>query len=882
HENITNNSADISYKTNELADGQIFYGLSADNLDQSTDLNQSLSTVHSFSLINLIKGTKYYYKAISKDSSNNSGESDIYYFTTTADNEFAIISNVSVTNITSNQATITWTTNEETDSFVDFGTSTSYGTIGGIYESGTIHSVLLTNLTPETKYYFKALSRDTGNNLTTWEDLNNNFFTTLVDPNDHLPPTIDQVQQATLTHNSITITWTTNENANPAVFYGTSTTYGYYQGKEGLGQDHSIVIGGLSPLTTYYFKIQSKDLAGNEAQKTSNDYVFTTVNEPVCQTSCPTCSTCGGCSCQTCPVIADSLKEISNKLDNEELIKLNNLLKEKSFDEIKNLVNLPIKQEEVSQLTDILKEKSFDEIKILIGLPMNKEEMLELKDLLNKVSFSELKSLSNLLKQIQEERLNIDEIKNALEKILTSLSKDEIERLAEFLSKLSEEQKSQLLTSLTNLNQEKNIDMQDIIQDLEKFSQFTPPTIMGMGPKIENIGVSSAIISWVTNKKANSLAMLEDANGQKTEIGQSDELVNEHKVVINNLNPNSMYVFQIKSKDQYGNIALSKQDKFITKIEPKISEVLISNIGFNQAVITWQSSLPINTFVDYAEDMSYNLTKSFAPDQYTIAHNIKLSDLKMNTKYNFKVKGYDEDGNMIVSDNYIFRTFTLPIISEIKTTNIGYNNFTILWQTNTDADSEVEYIQSSTNEKQISGKPDLTKSHKINITGAESNSTYSVRVKSKDQYGNLAEGKIVEVKVLVDDVAPIISVVRSKSYLIGLEKKKVQTIISWQTDELTNSEVFYDISAQKLEQTSTSTATSSQFIKDDNLTTKHIIILSELKPTVIYYFKVKNIDKYNNESFSQIYTFLTPKEKVSVLRVIIEQLTDIFGWTGMF
>jgi hypothetical protein len=69
-----------------------------------------------------------------------------------------VISNISVSNITRDSATITWTTDMPSDSRVEYGTTTSYGSLVTDPTLTTSHSIILTNLTIETTYHFKVTS----------------------------------------------------------------------------------------------------------------------------------------------------------------------------------------------------------------------------------------------------------------------------------------------------------------------------------------------------------------------------------------------------------------------------------------------------------------------------------------------------------------------------------------------------------------------------------------------------------------------------------------------------------------------------------------------------------------------------------------------------
>ncbi len=78
--------------------------------------------------------------------------------------------------ITAHSATISWTTNEQSDSLVDYGETTYYGS--SVYDSAkvTSHSITLTGLLPATTYYYMATSTDSAGN---WASEVGPPFTTL-------------------------------------------------------------------------------------------------------------------------------------------------------------------------------------------------------------------------------------------------------------------------------------------------------------------------------------------------------------------------------------------------------------------------------------------------------------------------------------------------------------------------------------------------------------------------------------------------------------------------------------------------------------------------------------------------------------------------------
>ena len=82
---------------------------------------------------------------------------------------------------------------------------------------------------------------------------------------DTTPPVISAIASSR-DYTSMTITWTTNEAATSQVEYGPSAAYGSESTLDSeLVTSHSVTITGLSPGTTYHFRIKSKDSLDNEA-----------------------------------------------------------------------------------------------------------------------------------------------------------------------------------------------------------------------------------------------------------------------------------------------------------------------------------------------------------------------------------------------------------------------------------------------------------------------------------------------------------------------------------------------------------------------------------------------------------------------------------------
>lgn len=97
---------------------------------------------------------------------------------------------------------------------------------------------------------------------------------------DTTPPVLSAISVAAFTATTATIDWTTDEAADGQVDYGLSAVYGGLSAlASGPTTAHSIVLTGLSPGTTYHFRVTSRDAATNQSQSADHTFTTTTTSE---------------------------------------------------------------------------------------------------------------------------------------------------------------------------------------------------------------------------------------------------------------------------------------------------------------------------------------------------------------------------------------------------------------------------------------------------------------------------------------------------------------------------------------------------------------------------------------------------------------------------
>ncbi len=189
-----------------------------------------------------------------------------------ADTTPPVISSVLASGITNDSATITWTTDEASDSGVDYGATTSYGSTATNATAVTSHSITLTGLASGATFNYRVKSKDAANNQAT-----SGNFTFSTSATDTQPPGISNLQKV-VTSTAATITWDLSEAGTCRVKFGSPITTSYFKGD--LVTSCSIQVVDLTPGTLYSFKASSADAAGNLGELANQSFTTLTQSSP--------------------------------------------------------------------------------------------------------------------------------------------------------------------------------------------------------------------------------------------------------------------------------------------------------------------------------------------------------------------------------------------------------------------------------------------------------------------------------------------------------------------------------------------------------------------------------------------------------------------------
>ena len=301
---------------------------------------------------------------------------------------------------------------------------------------------------------------------------------------------------------------------------------------------------------------------------------------------------------------------------------------------------------------------------------------------------------------------------------------------------------------------------------------------------------------------------------------------------------------------------------------PDTTAPILSNIastaGKVQAEIRWNTNEYADSVVFWGTSSSVDTSDSAnktTNTRLTKTHQVLIKNLASDTTYYYIVRSKDVAGNQSLSGVNSFKTkvasttdTAAPVISTVVTT-VGTSTINVGWKTNENTTDRVYYSTSlpvTPNASSTSSVSNAssTKIHSLALSGLAANTTYYLVIESTDTAGNVSTSATFSAKtnalpVVVDTTAPILSSIAS---ITGAST----STISWITDEVSTSKVFYSTSTP-LDIASSTT----QSVLNSGPVTSHSIDLSNLATSTTYYFKVQSVDASGNTATSNEFSATT-------------------------
>lgn len=404
-----------------------------------------------------------------------------------------------------------------------------------------------------------------------------------------------------------------------------------------------------------------------------------------------------------------------------------------------------------------------------------------------------------------------------------------------------------------------------------QIGDVTPPAIT-TGPSVAQNAASAVTITWETNELSGSIVTYGIESASENRIGDSDERVTFHQIRITGIAPGQTYLFRVESRDDAGNIGSSAVASFTTQSAPGIAGVEIRDITLSTANVEWRTSVPATTLIEYGT-RSGDYTTEVENTELSETHFVRLTGLTSGTTYYARLSGVDANGKRLQSDEYVFRSVTLPSITSVVVTEITADSALVRWEATSEVDGIVQYVPRDSASGAVPGVTavaELKRSHEVRVTGLFADTEYSLSVTGRDAFGNQALPATATIRTGPDTTPPVIESLRTDTTVDFGSRQSVQVLVSFGLSEPGKAVLEYGEGAagpmpQRVE-------------TDDSFSSSKFLVIPGLRPGDSYHFRIVATDRGGNRVESPEYLVLAPTQPVSLLDLIFGQVQRNFGW----
>ncbi|MFC1563744.1 beta-propeller fold lactonase family protein [candidate division KSB1 bacterium] len=821
----------VKWGTDVLSNSLVEYWLDTSLVQLITQNNTIPVKEHEVNLTGLVEDTTYYYRFRSRGANNNEMISDEFFVNTlagpdTVEPEITGGPFLSFLGIT--KATIEWRTDKNTSTIIEYGLDSiniPYKEKADEIVGVDYHQIKLSNLAPDSTYYYKVSSYSPNGKSVTSEVMT---FTTLAVPDTIRPKILEGPSVTQIGQTSFTIEWKTDELSNSIVYFlkwyeGLKTPVQEFKHKKWVDKDaagvfhHKAVITGLSPKSLYIFRVRSDDISPKRNIAFSKSRGIRTLPDP--DTRPPVLT--GG------PKIAGGYSYAYVNWNTDELSDSYVTIRATSRFQTRAKLKIlwwTIWYKKYKYLTKWYHRS--DPRK-------TREHSVRISPIAGKLVEYELQIFSrdaagNLM------GWPVQPVANSIKKTLTLRKESQVPGGAGVFFTTEE-------------------------PDVQK------PVIIE-GPTVVAKTASSITVQWKTDERADSYVEYGTDENYGTTKGDI-EYEEEHKITLTNLSPATKYNFLVKSTDASGNGPAQSQNSAVSteaeadETPPKITEGPVAeSITNDQATIIWETDEYADTYVSFGTTEDLGDERTYTEDEKV--HQVVLTNLEPSTTYYYKVQSTDiEDNGPTTSSILSFTTtaapdVTPPVISNITVSAVTDKTVTITYTTDELGDSFVHYGYNAPQDSLVVGSSDDVTDHSVTITNLDANTGYLYSVGSTDKSDNETIYEDISLTFTTaaapDTVAP-----DGPANLTGVEGNK-QLLIWWDS----NSEG--DLAGYNIYRKRGSGAGDFQLI--ETLVADTFYFDGNVDNDVIYWYKITAADKvvpYNESDPSNLIS-LNPSSPLAV------------------
>ncbi len=457
------------------------------------------------------------------------------------------------------------------------------------------------------------------------------------------PPEITDVTISEVGEDSVTITWTTDEDADSLVNYGLKEDYGIVHVPSVERTEHSITLDSLEPGRTYYFRVVSSDVDGN--QGISANYKVLTDGDPSSgadQGEGQESQTETNQTVQTeSDSQTDSQSQSQTKTDAE--------ITEEVIEQIKQITSPEQLQEIINETVKAV--QGITEDLTIVGPPTVIAETTSaiIKWTTDRESSSEVSfTPSDSFVEGQYEFTQSSNDGNVTDHEVRIIG---LEPYTEYHFKVRSED---------------SFGITGESRDYTFRTKASLPDIRNL--RIVKVEENSATLAWDTTVPAKALIEYQDlTTGAQNSVGRPT-LASTHQMQISDLTLGTRYVAFVIAENAGGDRVKSNPITFITVKDtspPLISNVTNESTIFPggesriQTIIEWDTDEPAYCTMSYREGITGGVDPTVIESEdisYAEEHVEVIVEFAPATVYQFWLDCRDESNNAVKSENYVLFT----------------------------------------------------------------------------------------------------------------------------------------------------------------------------------------------------------------------------------
>ncbi len=312
-------------------------------------------------------------------------------------------------------------------------------------------------------------------------------------------------------------------------------------------------------------------------------------------------------------------------------------------------------------------------------------------------------------------------------------------------------------------------------------------------------------------------------------------------------------------------------------------EIILNNadieIGTDYVIINWKTNKDANSIVSLALDETFDYDREDPytwsegnPNEMVKDHTVIIEGLRPATTYHFQVSSKTTLDQEAKSADNIFTTKSiLPIIQNLSLSKIEETSATITFSTNVPTSAIIEYTNLNTGESKLEGQSAFLTNHSIRLSSLVFDTYYSAIVTVENEQNEKAVSEPLTFITTRDSEPPVISRVNTESTLYPGSDNRVQTIISYETDESAKCQLNYHRGIVSLDG-------DEQLPEELDYVSNHVQVVTNFLPANVYKFWIVCRDSAQNMARSQDFTMLTPSQEESIIDIILKNFEGTFGW----